>query len=164
MVSSRCCFPKSRGGVFAWDSEFNESWNLIVPGDRELQHGRDGDPDQIWDLRDGDPTVVGPDDFHRPEDGDPDNRDIDGGEREVSQAELDWREDDIGDQVDGKRDRYWPSDLLARGSIEDVSEREQNDRIEDLPDRANRRRLGRPSRFVEGVVPISPSHAEQFEE
>jgi len=107
--------------------------------------------------------VVRPDGLHGPEDRDPDNRDVEGGEREVPQAELNRGEGDVGDQVDGERDRDGPGDLLPRDSIEDIAEREQDDRVEDLPDQTDCRRLGSPSRFIECVVPVSPSHGRKFE-
>ena len=86
-----------------------------------MQHGRNGDPDQIRDLSDGDPAVVRPDGFHRPEDRGPD--DYDRGERQVPQAKLDWRKHEIGDQIDGEREREGAGDLLAGDTVEDVSER-----------------------------------------
>ena len=123
-----------------------------------MQGGRDRDPDQVRDLCDGDPAVVGPDGFHGPEDRDPHDRDVDGGEGQVPQSELDWRERDVGDQIDGKRDRHGPRDLLAGNSVEDVAERDQDDRIEDLPDQTDRRRRRRPRGFIESIVPVHPCH------
>ena len=102
--------------------------------------------------------MVRPDGFHGPEDRDPDDGDVEGGEREVSQTELDRGEGDVGDQVDGEWDRDGPRDLLAGDSVKDVAERDQDDRVEELPDQTDRRRLGSPSRFIEGVVPVSPGH------
>lgn len=130
----------------------------VIPGDRELQDAGDCDPDEIWDLGEGGPAVVRPDGFHGPEDRDPDDGDVESGEREVSQAELDWGERDVGDQVDGERDRDRPRDVFSGNAVEDVAERYQDDRIEELPDQTDRRRLGSPSRFIESVVPVSPGH------
>ncbi len=107
--------------------------------------------------------MVRPDGFHGPQDREPDDGDVDRGQRKVSQAELDRGEREVGDQVDGERDRDGPRDLLAGDSVEDVAERDQDDRVDDLPDRTDRRRLGSPSRFIESVVPVSPSHVWKFE-
>ncbi len=133
----------------------------VVPGDRELQDARDRDPDEIRDLREGDPAVVWPNGFHGPEDRDPDDCDVEGGEGEVSQTELDRGKGDVGDQVNGEWDRHGPRDLPAGDSVEDVAECDQDDRVQYLPDQADRRRFGSPSRFIEGVVSVSPCHQEK---
>ena len=108
--------------------------------------------------------MVRPDGLHGPEDRDPDDGDVEGGEGQVSQAELDRGERDVGEQIDGERDRDGPRNLSAGDSVEDVTERDQDDRVEDLPDQADRRRLRRPCRFIECVVPVSPGHVWKFEE
>lgn len=45
-----------------------------------------------------------------------------------------------------------------------MTARDQDDRVEELADRANRRGFWRPGRFIEGVEPVSPSHVVQFAE
>ncbi len=96
----------------------------VVPGDRELQDARDRDPDEIRDLGQRNPAVVRPDGLHGPEDRDPHDRDVEGSEGEVPQAELNRREGDVRDQVDGERDRDGSRDLLAYDAAEDIAKRD----------------------------------------
>ena len=106
--------------------------------------------------------MVRPDDFHRPKNGDPNNRNIQRSKRQVAKAELNGCERDIGDQIDRKWHGNWPRKLLSRNAVKDISKRDQNDRVEELPDQADRCRLGRPIRFVKGIVPVSPRHFAAF--
>ncbi len=99
-----------------------------------------------------------PHDLHGPENGDPDDCDVEGGKWQITQAELYRREDKVSDQVDGERDRDSPRKLLMARAVKDIAKRDQDDRIKDLPNQSNRGWLGSPGRFVECVVPVSPSH------
>lgn len=102
--------------------------------------------------------MVWPDGSHRPQNRAPNDRNIESSKREVAQTELNWREGNVGKQIDRERNRDRPWDLLTENAIENVAERDQDDRVEDLPNQSDRRWLGGPSRFIEGVVPVSPGH------
>jgi hypothetical protein len=47
-----------------------------------------------------------PDDAHHPDDRSPDDQNIKGGERKVTQAKLERCEGDIGDEVDDERQEF----------------------------------------------------------
>ena len=93
-----------------------------------------GCPDEIGHLCDRDPAVVFPYDKHHHGNCDQDDQSVRRGERKVSQAKLDRCEKHVGDQVDRERNGNLPRELLPDGLNENVTERDENDRVENLPD------------------------------
>lgn len=77
-------------------------------GDPDLQHRGNGNPDEVGHLREGHPAVMLPDGRSGPDDGSPDQQNIDAGQRQIAQPELNGGEDQIGQQIDRKRQRHHP--------------------------------------------------------
>ena len=88
----------------------------------------------------------------------PDDQDVHRRQRQVSQPELDRREDQVRHEVDGERQGHLPRYFLADRLHEHEAERDEDDRVENLPDQPDGRRGGRPRGFRKRVVPFDPGH------
>ena len=107
-------------------------------------------------MRDGYPFHVWPDGDHAPNDGCPDEQDIECGQRQVPHAKLNLREEQIGGEVDREGESHNSRYLSPSPLHKHCAEADEDDRIDDLPDGADRLRGRRPSWFSEAVVPVNP--------
>lgn len=71
----------------------------VHPSDRELERGCEEYPQEIWDVREGDPAGVGPDGQHRPDKSAEDEQDVSGSQKIVFETELDRRESEIENKI-----------------------------------------------------------------
>jgi hypothetical protein len=73
---------------------------------RQLEYGRKGDPEEVWDVDDGDPADMGPDSDHRPDERDEYEKDVDRGKEVVFESKLKVRKGEVEDEVEHERKRY----------------------------------------------------------
>ena len=99
-----------------------------------------------------------PDSDHQPKNRGPNDENINRRQWQVSQPELNRREDQIGDQIDAKRQGHQPAHFAPKHLNKHKSEADENHGIEDLPDEPNRARNRCPRRFDQSVVPGCPVH------
>src|SRR6186713_1306268 len=126
--------PKPGGG-----RDSGASGRRGVPrGDGELDDGRQRDPDEVRDLRQGYPAVAVPRGGHDPDDGGPDDEDVGGGERQIAESGKDRHEEQIGGEIDRERQRDAGRGAAANDLNEDVTEGSNDDGIEDPPDEPDR--------------------------
>jgi hypothetical protein len=100
--------------------------------------------------------MVRPNGQHHPEDRAPDDEDVHGRQRQVSHAELDRREDQIRNEVDGERQGDEQRQPAPSELHEHEAEGRDDDRIEDLPNEADRPRCRRPRRLGQALIPLHP--------
>ncbi len=137
---------------------WRESCVPIHPGNRQLQHRCDGHPNEIGHLGNGDPSVMPPNRNGHPDDRSPYDKNICRGQRQVPHLKLNGREDQICQKVDRKRQGNDPCNFASARLHKNKSKRDDDDRIEDLPNQADGRRRWRPRRFPQAVVPLQPIH------
>lgn len=99
-----------------------------------------------------------PDSGHQPQNRSPDDHYVDRRQWQVSQPELNRREDQIGDQINSEGQGHQPAHFTPKHLHENKAEADQNHRIQDLPDQPNRARSGCPRRFGQSVIPGHPVH------
>ena len=86
------------------------SYNLfqIQIGYRELEHGRKGHPEEVREVRKGDPFDAGVDCEERPDEGGEDEENINRRQKIILQAKLKRGEGEVENQVERERKRYEP--------------------------------------------------------
>ena len=102
--------------------------------------------------------MVSPDNDHHPKDRGPHNQDIDRRQWQVPHLKLDRCEDQVRHEIDGEGQRHPPRHCASDRLHEHEPKADQDDRVEDRPDRPDRRWSGRPGWFSESVVPFDPGH------
>ncbi len=103
-----------------------------------------------------------PYDHSHPDDRDPDDQDVSSRQWQVSHLELDRGEDQVRHKIDGERQRHLPRQLLPHHLHEHEAKRDEDDRVENLPNHPDGRWCWRPRGFLKAVVPVKPSHLSVF--
>ena len=80
-------------------------------------------------------------------------------QRDAPQPGEDRHEQQVRHEVDGERQRHPPGHRRAGRLHEHEPEAGDDDRVEDRPDQADRRRGRRPARLRQRLVPLRPRHA-----
>ena len=87
-----------------------------------------------------------------------DGSNFNGSQRQVPQAELDWRENQVGHEIDGERQGHPPRHLAPERLHEHEAESCDYNWVEDLPNQADGRWCRRPAWFPQSCIPFQPCH------